>query len=55
MNVYNFTLGYYVEAKAGYQDVKWPVKTDYLLASADCQHWSWTGGLRGREGGKRIG
>ena len=46
VNVFYSTPGDYVEAKAGYKDVKWPVKTDDFFPYADCAHCYWTGNGR---------
>jgi hypothetical protein len=43
VNVFYSSPAEYVEAKASYADVAWPVKTDDFFPYADCPHCYWTG------------
>lgn len=43
VNVFYSTPAAYVDAKASYADVAWPVKTDDFFPYADCPHCYWTG------------
>jgi hypothetical protein len=43
VNVFYSTPAQYVEAKASYDNVSWPVKTDDFFPYADCPHCYWTG------------
>jgi len=51
VNVMYSTPAAYVEAKASYADVAWPVKTDDFFPYADCPHCYWTGGDEFSAGG----
>jgi 7-cyano-7-deazaguanine synthase in queuosine biosynthesis len=43
VNVFYSTPAAYVAAKASYDNVSWPVKSDDFFPYADCAHCYWTG------------